>query len=83
MWRIKVALLYVAVGVLGLAWYAGPGFIIGMWISDWELVGWTTKHWIGGAVAVVINYAWVRLTGRWLREHLDKPMDRAVDWATR
>lgn len=82
-WRIKLTLLYLVVAVLGLAWYGGPGLLVGLWISDWELVGWSTKHWVGGIAGAVITYSWSRLTSKWLYDRFDAPLDRAVDWATR
>lgn len=83
MWRIKIAALYLVVAVVGFAWFAGPGFLVGMWISGWQLVGWSLRNWIGGAVGVAINVLWTRLTSQWLANRLGKPMDRAVDWAVR
>lgn len=83
MWRIKIALLYLIVAVLGTAWYGTPGFLVGCVITGWEPFGWTTLHWIAGGVGFVVSYAWIRLTQRWITDKLDASMDRAVDWATR
>jgi hypothetical protein len=83
MWRLKIAALYAVIVVLAVTWFAGPGFVIGMWISGWHLVGWSLRNWIGGVVGVLINIGWARLTNRWVADRMGKKLDRAVDWAVR
>lgn len=82
--KFRLGALFAVILVLGLAWYSGPGFLVGAWISGWrfqqEL---SPRMWLAVGGGLLVNFAWARLTSPWLHHRLDQPLDRAVDWAMR
>lgn len=82
--KFRLGALFAVVLVGSVVWYAGPGLLVGLWAFDWHWQQeWSPRTWLIVGGSLLINFGWARLTRSWLRDRMDKPLDRAVDWAMR